>query len=142
MKALTYTMDSVSTVTFTDLAIDTTYYIGECTADGVNYLRGQTADGTTYTAMFSNGNSVETGSNGGNKAVEFENRFVKFLTRARRAKKVLRMILGVIPIAVAFVFLSNTPEVVGCFLLYFFISTWATLLFPLIGIHSYLFYIV
>lgn len=71
-----------------------------------------------------------------------ENRFVKFLTRARRAKKVLRMILGVIPIAVAFVFLSNTPEIVGCFLLYFFISTWATLLFPLIGIHSNLFYIV
>ena len=78
VKALTFKMDSVSTVTFTDLAIDTTYYIGECTADGVNYLRGQTADGTTYTAMFSNGNSVETGSNGGNKAVEFENRFVKF----------------------------------------------------------------
>lgn len=78
VKALTFKMDSVSTATFTDLAIDTTYYIGECTADGVNYLRGQTADGTTYTAMFSNGNSVETGSNGGNKAVEFENRFVKF----------------------------------------------------------------
>lgn len=78
VKALTFKMDSVSTATFTDLAIDTTYYIGECTADGVNYLRGQTADGTTYTAMFSNGNSVETGSNGGNKDVEFENRFVKF----------------------------------------------------------------
>ena len=78
VKALTFKMDSVSTATFTDLAIDTTYYIGECTADGVNYLKGQTADGTTYTAMFSNGNSVETGSNGGNKAVEFENRFVKF----------------------------------------------------------------
>ena len=78
MKALTFKMDSVSTVTFTDLAVDTTYYIGECTADGVNYLKGQTADGTTYAAMFSNGNSVEIGSNGGNKAVEFENRFVKF----------------------------------------------------------------
>ena len=35
VKALTFKMDSVSTVTFTDLAIDTTYYIGECTADGV-----------------------------------------------------------------------------------------------------------
>ena len=78
VKALTFKMDSVSTVTFTDLAVDTTYYIGECTADGVNYLKGQTADGTTYAAMFSNGNSVEIGSNGGNKAVEFENRFVKF----------------------------------------------------------------
>ena len=71
-------MDSVSTVTFTDLAVDTTYYIGECTVDGVNYLKGQTVDGTTYAAMFSNGNSVEIGSNGGNKDVEFENRFVKF----------------------------------------------------------------
>lgn len=78
VKALTFKMDSVSTVTFTNLAVDTTYYIGECTADGVNYLKGQTADGTTYAAMFSNGNSVEIGSNGGNKAVEFENRFVKF----------------------------------------------------------------
>ena len=78
VKALTFKMDSVSTVIFTDLAVDTIYYIGECTADGVNYLRGQTADGTTYAAMFSNGNSVEIGSNGGNKAVEFENRFVKF----------------------------------------------------------------
>lgn len=78
VKALTFKMDSVSTVTFTDLAVDTTYYIGECTADGVNYLKGQTADGTTYAAMFSNGNSVEIGLNGGNKAVEFENRFVKF----------------------------------------------------------------
>ena len=78
VKALTFKMDSVSTVTFTDLAVDTTYYIGECTADGVNYLKGQTADGTTYAAMFRNGNSVEIGSNGGNKAVEFENRFVKF----------------------------------------------------------------
>ena len=78
VKALTFKMDSVSTVTFTDLAVDTTYYIGECTADGVNYLKGQTADGTTYAAMFSNGNSVEIGSNGGNKAVEFENRFLTF----------------------------------------------------------------
>ena len=78
VKVLTFKMDSVSTVTFTDLAVDTTYYIGECTEDGVNYLRGQTADGTTYAAMFSDGNSVEIGSDGGNKSIEFENRFVKF----------------------------------------------------------------
>ena len=78
VKALTFKMDSTATVTFTDLSVDSVYYIGECTADGVNYLKGQTADGTTYAAMFSNGNSVEIGSNGGNKAVEFENRFVKF----------------------------------------------------------------
>ena len=78
VKALTFKMDSVSTVTFTDLAVDTIYYIGECTEDGVNYLRGQTADGTTYAAMFSDGNSVEIGSDGGNKSIEFENRFVKF----------------------------------------------------------------
>lgn len=71
-----------------------------------------------------------------------ENKFVKFITRARRAKKVLRLIIGVIPIALAFVFLDKTPEIIGCFLLYFFISTWATFLYPLIGIHSNLFYII
>ena len=51
--------------------------------------------------MFSNGNSVEIGSNGGNKAVEFENRFVKFpdgfykealLNLTKQLKKILTIL--------------------------------------------------
>lgn len=71
-----------------------------------------------------------------------ENKFVKYIIRARKAKKVLRLILGIIPIALGFALLSKTPEIVSCFLLYFFISTWAVFLYPLIGIHSNLFYLV
>lgn len=72
----------------------------------------------------------------------FEERFVKYVTRARKAKKILRLILGIIPVALLYFFLGHTVAVVGDFLLYLFIGVWCTFLFPFIGIHSNLFYIV
>lgn len=72
----------------------------------------------------------------------FEHHFVKFIVRARRAKKVLREILGLIPVAVLFLVLHHTNVIVSTTLLYFFISVWCTFLFPFIGIHSNLFNIV
>lgn len=72
----------------------------------------------------------------------FEERFVKYLTRARKAKKILRLILGIIPIALLYVFLKHTPSIISDFTLYTFIAIWGTFLFPLIGIHSNLFYII
>lgn len=54
-----------------------TYYVGECTKDGVRYLSGVVA-GTKYVAQFTDGNSVTVETPNGSKAVYFDNRFMKF----------------------------------------------------------------
>lgn len=72
----------------------------------------------------------------------FENQFVKYVTRARKAKKILRLILGLIPIAIAYLLLHRITPIISDFALYVFVAMWGTFLFPLIGIHSNLFYTV
>lgn len=69
----------------------------------------------------------------------FEHHFVKYIVRARRAKKILRGILGLLPIVLLFAIFSRFNVVVSSTLLYFFISIWCTFLYPLIGIHTNLF---
>ena len=54
-----------------------TYYVGECTKDGVRNLSGIVA-GTKYAARFTDGNKVTVETPNGSKAVYFDNRFMKF----------------------------------------------------------------
>lgn len=69
----------------------------------------------------------------------FEHHFVKYIVRARRAKKILRGILGLLPVVLLFAIFSRFNVIVSSTLLYFFISVWCTFLYPFIGIHSNLF---
>ena len=77
VMALNYKNASVSTVTFTGLKKDQTYYVGECEADGTSYLANVNADGTLYTVDFSDGNTVEITNNDGSKTIYFDNQFEK-----------------------------------------------------------------
>lgn len=71
-----------------------------------------------------------------------EERNVRFINRARRAKKILRTILGLIPVLIPFILLSSAPEIISSSILYFYISLWCTYIFPQIGIKTNLFNIV
>ena len=77
IKALTFKNSTSETVTFEGVEPNKTYYVGECTKDGVRYLSGVVA-GTKYVAQFTDGNSVTVETPNGSKAVYFDNRFMKF----------------------------------------------------------------
>ena len=77
IKALTFKNFTSETVTFEGVEPNKTYYVGECTKDGVRYLSGVVA-GTKYVAQFTDGNSVTVETPNGSKAVYFDNRFMKF----------------------------------------------------------------
>ena len=77
IKALTFKNSTSETVTFEGVEPNKTYYVGECTKDGVRYLSGVVA-GTKYVARFTDGNKVTVETPNGSKAVYFDNRFMKF----------------------------------------------------------------
>ena len=77
IKALAYKNANAATVTFTNVEEGITYYVGECTAEGVSVLSGVTADGTIYIAQFTDGNAVTVEETDGNKVIYFENQFEK-----------------------------------------------------------------
>ena len=77
IKALTFKNSTSETVTFEGVEPNKTYYVGECTKDGVRYLSGVVA-GTKYVARFTDGNKVTVEIPNGSKAVYFDNRFMKF----------------------------------------------------------------
>ena len=77
IKALTFKNSTSETVTFEGVEPNKTYYVGECTKDGVRYLSGVVA-GTKYVALFTDGNKVTVETPNGSKAVYFDNRFMKF----------------------------------------------------------------
>ena len=76
VKALEFKNASSSTVTFENLKEDTTYYVGECTADGTSYKAGTTEDGVRYTVNFGDGNRVTIEKADGTKEVHFDNVFL------------------------------------------------------------------
>ena len=77
IKALTFKNSNAETVTFDGVEPNKTYYVGECTKDGVRNLSGMVA-GTKYAARFTDGNKVTVETPNGSKAVYFDNRFMKF----------------------------------------------------------------
>ena len=77
IKALTFKNSNAETVTFDGVEPNKTYYVGECTKDGVRNLSGIVA-GTKYAARFTDGNKVTVETPNGSKAVYFDNRFMKF----------------------------------------------------------------
>ena len=66
---------SSSTVTFTNVEIGRTYYVGECDANGVNYVSGVMAGDVAYAAVFANGNKATVTEADGTATVYFENQF-------------------------------------------------------------------
>ena len=76
VKALEFKNASSSTVTFENLKEGTTYYVGECTADGTSYKAGTTEDGVRYTVNFGDGNRVTIEKADGTKEVHFDNVFL------------------------------------------------------------------
>ena len=77
IKAFTFKNSNAETVTFDGVEPNKTYYVGECTKDGVRNLSGMVA-GTKYAARFTDGNKVTVETPNGSKAVYFDNRFMKF----------------------------------------------------------------
>ena len=66
IKALTFKNSTSETVTFEGVEPNKTYYVGECTKDGVRYLSGVVA-GTKYVALFTDGNKVTVETPNGSK---------------------------------------------------------------------------
>ncbi len=75
IKALEFKNASASTVTFSNLVVGKTYYVGECDAAGNVLLAGVTADGTLYRVDFGNGNKVDVAEEGTDARVYFENQY-------------------------------------------------------------------
>ena len=79
VKALEFKNADSSTVVFSDnIKAGKTYYIGECTEDGTAQVIGSLADGTTYEAVFGDGNSTTVTDENGITTVSFENVFSSF----------------------------------------------------------------
>lgn len=75
IKPLVFKNASASTVTFNNLVIGRTYYVGECDATGNVLLAGVMADGTLYGVDFGNGNKVDVAKEGADTRVYFENQY-------------------------------------------------------------------
>ncbi len=79
VKALVFKNADASTVVFSEnIKADKTYYIAECTQDGISQTIGALADGTVYEAVFGNGNSTTVTEANGTTTVSFENVFSSF----------------------------------------------------------------
>ena len=72
---LVFKKASSATVTFTNVEIGRTYYVGECDANGVNFESGVMAGNVAYAAIFANGNKATVTETDGTAAVYFENQF-------------------------------------------------------------------
>ena len=79
VKALVFKNADASTVVFSEnIKAGKTYYIAECTQDGISQTSGALADGTVYEAVFGNGNSTTVTEVNGTTTVSFENVFSSF----------------------------------------------------------------
>ena len=79
VKALEFKNADSSTVVFSEnIETGKTYYIAECTQDGISQTMGVLADGTTYEAVFADGNSTTVTEDNGTTTVSFENVFSSF----------------------------------------------------------------
>ena len=79
VKALEFKNADASTVVFSEnIKAGKTYYIAECTKDGISQVIGALADGTTYEAVFGDGNSTTVTEADGTTTVSFENVFSSF----------------------------------------------------------------
>ena len=72
---LVFKKASSATVTFTNVEIGRTYYVGECDANGVNFVSGVMAGNVAYAAIFANGNKATVTETDGTATVYFENQF-------------------------------------------------------------------
>ena len=72
---LVFKKASSATVTFTNVEIGRTYYVGECDANGVNFVSGVMAGNVAYAAIFANGNKATVTEADGSTTVYFENQF-------------------------------------------------------------------
>ena len=72
---LVFKKASSATVTFTNVEIGRTYYVGECDANGVNFVSGVMAGNVAYAAVFANGNKATVTGADGSTTVYFENQF-------------------------------------------------------------------
>ena len=72
---LVFKKASSATVTFTNVEIGRTYYVGECDANGVNFVSGVMAGNVAYAAIFANGNKTTVTEADGTATVYFENQF-------------------------------------------------------------------
>ena len=72
---LVFKKASSATVTFTNVEIGRTYYVGECDANGVNLVSGVMAGNVAYAAIFANGNKTTVTEADGTATVYFENQF-------------------------------------------------------------------
>ena len=72
---LVFKKASSATVTFTNVEIGRTYYVGECDANGVNFVSGVMAGNVAYAAVFANGNKATVTEADGTVTVYFENQF-------------------------------------------------------------------
>ena len=72
---LVFKKASSATVTFTNVEIGRTYYVGECDANGVNLVSGVMAGNVAYAAIFANGNKATVTEADGTATVYFENQF-------------------------------------------------------------------
>ena len=75
IKALEFKKASSSTVTFEDIDIGRTYYVGEVNSDGEVILNGKVKDGTLFAANFNKGKSVSVEKPDGSGTIVFENTF-------------------------------------------------------------------
>lgn len=73
IKPVVFKRASASTVTFDNLEVGKTYYVGECDANGNVILTGTVGDDAVFMATFHNGNEARVDKNGGSTTVEFEN---------------------------------------------------------------------
>jgi pilin isopeptide linkage protein len=74
VKAIHFQDTIVSSVTFTGLEKDRTYYVGETDADGNVTVQGEVATGELFYADFSEGSKVVTEA-GGTTTISFDNEF-------------------------------------------------------------------